>query len=83
MGLKLAGSRAFEYVRIKSFDGIGQRTDFGVDDARTCAGEAVERILENWNSLSGILPSSSFEKLTDRLETLALVKEPRDRQSYL
>jgi serine/threonine-protein kinase HipA len=74
MGLKLAGSRAFENVSVKSFDGIGRRTDFGVDNARVRAREAVERILENWDSLGEILPSSSFKKLTDRLNTLALIE---------
>ena len=75
MGLKLADSRAFESVGIESFDGIGRRTSFGVNEARRRAKEAVERILENWSSLRDVLPSSSFESLTLRLNTINLVRE--------
>jgi serine/threonine-protein kinase HipA len=74
MGLKLADSKAFEDVSVESFDGIGRRTAFGVDNARACAREAVERILENWDSLGEILPSSSFKNLANRLNTLALIE---------
>ena len=74
MGLKLAGSRIFEGVSVKSFAVIGSRTAFGVDNARVCAQQAVERILENWESLGLILPSSSFKNLTNRLNSLALIK---------
>lgn len=75
MGLKLAGSRAFESVTTASFDGIGRRTSFGVSEARRRAKGSVERILENWGSLRDILPSSSFESLSQRLKTLDLVRE--------
>jgi serine/threonine-protein kinase HipA len=73
MGLKLSDSRAFESVGIESFDEIGRRTSFGVGNARAAAKEGVERVLGNWNSLGDILPSSSFESLTRRLNTLDLV----------
>jgi serine/threonine-protein kinase HipA len=72
MGLKLAGSRVFESVSIKSFDEIGRRTAYGVESARARAKESVERILDNWDSLDEILPNSSFRNLTDRLNRLAL-----------
>jgi serine/threonine-protein kinase HipA len=75
MGLKLADSRAVETVNVESFDGIGMRTSFGVSEARVSARKAVERILENWNSLRDILPLSSFESLTLRLKNLDLVRE--------
>lgn len=74
MGLKLAGSREFEDVRIESFDKIGERTTFGVQRARASAKQAVERILDNWTSLGEILPSSRFEYLNKRLNTLGLVR---------
>jgi serine/threonine-protein kinase HipA len=75
MGLKLAGSRAFETVTVRSFDEIGRRTSFGVGNARSQAGQAVDAILTNWNSLREILPSASFEQLTNRLNTLSLVSK--------
>lgn len=75
MGLNLAGSKAFESVGIESFDGIGRRTSLGVENARACAREAVERVLENWDSLGEILSSSNFESLISRLNTLKLVRE--------
>lgn len=75
MGLKLAGSRSFESVRIQSFDKIGQRTSLGVGEARMHAREAAGRVLANWDSLRDILPSASFDALSVRLETLDLVKE--------
>ena len=77
MGLKLADSRAFEDVRIESFDRIGSRTSFGVDNARACAKQAVERVLENWHSLGEGLSSSIFQSLTNRLGTLQIVKRSR------
>ena len=73
IGLKLSDSRAFESVGIESFDVIGRRSSFGVGNARAAAKEGVERVLENWDSLGDILPSSSFESLTRRLNTLELV----------
>jgi serine/threonine-protein kinase HipA len=74
MGLNLAGSHAFETVDIESFDRIGDRTGLGVSDARASAREAVERVLASWYSLGDILSSSNFERLTKRLDSLALVK---------
>jgi serine/threonine-protein kinase HipA len=74
MGLKLSGSRSFERVGTKSFDEIGRRTSFGVESARACAHEAVERILENWASLGDALPTIRFDDLTSRLNRLALVR---------
>ena len=75
LGLKLADSRTFESVNIESFDGIGRRTSFGVDNARAAAREGVERVLDNWKSLDGILLSSSFDSLTRRLNDLGVVKK--------
>jgi serine/threonine-protein kinase HipA len=77
MGMKLAGSRAFESADVESFDGIGIRTSLGTENARACARGAVERVLENWHSLSEILSLSRFEALTERLNTLSLVKTHR------
>jgi serine/threonine-protein kinase HipA len=77
MGLKLTSSRAFEDVSAQSFDGIGRRTAFGENNARACAREAVERILDHWESLGELLSPSGFKMLTNRLNTLALIERPR------
>jgi serine/threonine-protein kinase HipA len=74
MGLKLAGSRAFESVGIESFDVIGRRAGVGVANSRAWAKEAAERVLSNWTSMSDILSSSDYENITKRLETLNLVR---------
>ena len=59
---------------LESFDGIGRRTSFGVDNARACAREAVERVLDHWESFGEFLLSSRFKPLTNRLNTLALME---------
>lgn len=75
MGLKLAGSRAFEDVGVSSFDELGRRTGFGVHQARAHARQASERILENWGSLNEFLTRPDFARLSDRLHGLRIVRE--------
>jgi serine/threonine-protein kinase HipA len=74
LGPNLAGSRTFESVSVESFDRIGERTSIGVAAARSYAREAVEQILSNWQSLSDMIPPSTFNVLNERLNRLRIVR---------
>lgn len=72
LGMKLANSRSFEDVSLKSFDSIGLRTSLGVPEARAFAKDAVERVMTHWDTLRDAIPSQQFDRLSDRLTTLRL-----------
>jgi serine/threonine-protein kinase HipA len=74
LGSNLGGSRSFETVSVESFDRIGERTSVGVAAARSYAKDAVEQILSNWQSLSDMMPRSSFNFLNERLNRLRIVR---------
>ncbi len=75
MGLNLSGSKIFENVRPSSFDLLAQRTGFDVQQARRRVGDAVERTLAHWSELRELLSSENFERLSNRLNDLQIVKE--------
>lgn len=74
LGLNLAGSKSFAAVAPASFDALGARSGFGAEPARTRAREAVEKILAAWSLMATLLTKANFERLTDRLATLSLVR---------
>lgn len=73
MGLKLAGSREFESVRLSSFDRLAVRTGYGVQQARERAHDAVERTLTHWDELRELLSVENYSRLTSRRDSLPIV----------
>jgi serine/threonine-protein kinase HipA len=74
MGMKLSGSRQFESVQLRSFDRLGERSGFGVGEARRRAAEATERIMAHWMVLRENLSSERYEQLTKRYGDLQITK---------
>lgn len=74
MGLKLSGSRQFESAQTRSFDRLGERSGFGVGDARKRAIEAVDRTMSHWEVLRGYLSSEKYDQLTRRHRELQLTR---------
>jgi len=74
LGLNLNGSKGFDDVIPRSFDRIGAVTDYGAEAARARAREAVERVLEAWPVLDGLLPPGQRERLTRRLKDLPIAR---------
>jgi serine/threonine-protein kinase HipA len=73
LGLNLGKSKAFGDVVPKSFDRLGERTGFGVSQARQRAREAVERITDHWQVLVDHLDADAFRQLTDRRDGLPIL----------
>jgi serine/threonine-protein kinase HipA len=73
MGLKLAGSREFESVNVRSFDALAERTGFGVNAARRRVHEMTQRVLDRWVELRDLLTAENYARLTKRLDELAIV----------
>jgi serine/threonine-protein kinase HipA len=73
MGLKLAGSRDFESVRLSSFDRLAARTGYGVRQAGERARDAVERALTHWTELRELLSGENYARLTSRRDRLPIV----------
>lgn len=73
LGLNLNRSKAFEAVVPESFDRLAARTGYGVEAARQRARDAVERIVEQWRTMSDHLGAEAFHRLSVRRDELALV----------
>ncbi len=74
LGLNLRKSKQFATITPESFDVLGERSGYGVAPARKRAQTAVSKVLDRWSILEPFLRKASFERLTDRLSTLQLVK---------
>lgn len=74
LGLNLRKSKDFAAIRAESFDVLGERSGYGAEPARKRAQAAVSRVLDRWPILAPLLKQESFKRLTDRLNTLQLVK---------
>ncbi len=74
LGLNLNGSKAFGEVVPESFDRLGERTGYGVTQARQRVREAVERIIDQWHVLADHLAAEVFSQLSARRDELAIVR---------
>jgi len=74
LGLNLGGSKAFNAVVPESFDRLGERTEFGVGQARQRVREAVERITDHWQVLAEHLDADAFRQLSDRRDELPVLR---------
>jgi serine/threonine-protein kinase HipA len=74
LGLNLGGSKAFRDVVPKSFDRLGERTEFGVSQARQRVREAVERITDQWHVLAAHLDADAFRQLSVRRDELPILR---------
>lgn len=72
LGLNLNKSKSFEDVVPESFDRLGARTGFGVNEARQRAREAAERITAHWHLLSDHLDADAYRRLSTRRDKLGL-----------
>lgn len=72
LGLNLNGSKRFDAVTAKSFDRLGDVTDYGAEAARNRAREAVDRGFAAWPVLDDLLPRDQREALTRRLKYLPI-----------
>lgn len=73
LGLNLNKSKSFDDVVPESFDRLGARTGFGVDEARHRAREAAERINTHWHVLFDYLDADSYRRLSARRDKIALL----------
>ena len=74
LGLNLSGSKAFSDVVPESFDRLGERTGFGVTQARQRVRDAVERIADQWHVLADHLDADAFRQLSARRDELPILR---------
>ena len=76
LGLNLNRSKSFEDVVPESFDRLGERTGFGVSEARQRVRDATERVVVQWNMLADYLDADSYRRLSARRDELGLLRAP-------
>lgn len=74
LGLKLAGSRSFADVTVRSFDRLAAVSGWSVAEGRSAASDAVGRVIDRWPLLADHLPGSVAGRLTTRRDGLPLVR---------
>ncbi len=74
LGLNLNGSKLFSAVSPDSFDRLGAATGYGIHQARKRAADAVGRIRSQWQILPNLLSTAQYETLTNRLQSLNLIR---------
>lgn len=74
LGLKLAGSRRFEDVNLRSFQRLAERT--GIDPVAVAerVESTVERVHDAWSLLVDLVSPDEFVRLTRHRDSLALVR---------
>lgn len=73
LGLNLARSKSFDDVVPESFDRLGERTGFGVSEARQRVRDAIVRITDQWDVLADYLDADAYRRLSDRRDELPLL----------
>ncbi|MFF0455567.1 type II toxin-antitoxin system HipA family toxin [Nocardia africana] len=63
LGMNLGGTKNFSDVTVRSFDRIGARTGYGVRNSRQRAGDAVERIMENFSIMEDYVTGEAMSRL--------------------
>ena len=79
LGLNLNGTKLFSEITANSFERLGERSGFGSAEARARAEHAVERAMDSWPLVGELLPREQSKILTERLESLPLVKSGNHR----
>lgn len=74
LGLKLAGSRRFEDVRVRSFERLAEKAGWDSALGRARAVEAVERVASAWHVLGSYLDHELVHRLTTRRDALPLLR---------
>lgn len=74
LGLKLRNSREFNDVHLRSFDRLGSRCGWSVQETHGKVNDAIDRVTSAWGVLADLLPKESFDFLTTRRDALPLLR---------